>query len=187
MSSATDSSDEMKKAEARVPRWTSAVLAVVAMVLVSVAVASRSADRDGERESDRDPLELADPAELRQVVTAISEVIRASQPAQEDRAIDALAQLTPRSPGAADLRDACLTTYRSPRDAERLLREGARLLPADGGAAPPEATARLEEISLRARNLITEARETLDRCNALYQSGAARFNLEPARRARRHE
>ncbi len=187
MPSATDSRDEMKKAEGRAPRWTSAVLAVVAIVLVSVAVASRSADRESGTEQERDPLELADPAELRQVVTAISEVIRATQPAQEDRAIEALAQITPRSPGAADLRDACLTTYRSPRDAERLLREGARLLPADGGAAPPEATVRLEEISLRARTLITEARETLDRCNALYQSGATRLNLEPARRARRQQ
>ena len=185
MASATDSSDEMKKREGRAPRWTSAVLAVVAIVLVSVAVASRSAERDHESEAERDPLELADPVELRQVVTAVSEVIRATEPAQEDRAIEALGQITPRSPGAADLRDACLTTYRSPREADRLLREGARLLPADGGPASPEATARLEEISLRARNLITEARETLDRCNALYQSGATRLNLEPARRARR--
>jgi hypothetical protein len=182
MAPATNPDDELKDRPSKAPRWTSAVLAIVAIVMVSVAVASRSADHDVER--DRDPLDLADPTELRQVVVAISEVIRATEPAAEDHAIDALAHLTPQSPGAADLRDACLTTYRSPREADRLLREGARLLPADGGAAPPEATPRLEEISHRARTLITEARETLERCNALYQAGARRIGIEPAHRGR---
>ncbi len=182
MASKSDPDEELKDRASKAPRWTSAVLVVVAMVMVSVAVASRSSERDVER--DHDPLDLADPTELRQVVVAVSEVIRASDAPQEDRAIEALGRLTPQSPGAADLRDSCLTTYRSPREADRLLREGARLLPSDGGAAPPEATPRLEEISRRARNLITEARETLERCNSLYQAGARRIGIEPARRGR---
>ncbi len=178
MAPATDSRDDMKD-RGKAPRWTFAVLVVVALVMVSVAVASRMTERQSDPE--RDPLELADPRELRQVV-AISEVIRAGEPDAEDRAIAALDRVRPQSPGAADLRDSCLTTYRSPREADRLLREGARLLPSDGGAAPPEATARLEEISQRARTLIIEARETLDRCQTLYQSAARRLGVEPARR-----
>lgn len=181
MAPKTEADEDLKDRASKAPRWTSAVLVVVAIVMVSVAVASRAPEREGERE--RDPLDLADPTELRQVVVAISEVIRASD-AEEDRAIEALARLSPQSPGAADLRDSCLTTYRSPREADRLLREGARLLPSDGGPASPEVTPRLEEISHRARMLITEARETLERCNALYQQGARRIGVEPARRAR---
>lgn len=178
MDSAPDSQDASDSS--RAPRWAPAVLAIVALVGLSVWVTSRAAER--EPESERDPLELSDPAELRQVVQAISAVIQQTDGAREDEALTALAALRPQSPGAADLRESCLSTYRAPREADRLLREGARLLPPDGGAAPPEATARLEEISQRARTLIIEARESLDRCNALYQSGAHRLHLEPARR-----
>ena len=181
MASANETDEDPKERTLKAPAWTTAVLAVVALVILSVFVASRASQREEDHESD--PLDLADPTELRQVVVAISTVIRASD-AEEDGAIDALARLAVQSPGAADLRDSCLTTYRSPREADRLLREGARLLPADGGAASPEAAPRLEEISHRARTLITEARETLDRCNTLYQNAAHRIGVEPARRAR---
>ncbi len=181
MASANEPNDDSKERTPKAPAWTSAVLAVIALVVLSVFVASRASQREEDHE--HDPLDLADPSELRQVVVAVSTVIRASD-ADEDRAIDALAHLAVQSPGALDLRDSCLTTYRSPREADRLLREGARLLPADGGAASPEVTPRLEEISHRARTLITEARETLDRCNTLYREGARRIGVEPARRER---
>lgn len=180
MASALDSNnDEMKDSPRGPPRWTFAVLVVIALVLVSVAVTSRSADRDAEHDREHDPLELADNTELRAVVVAVSEVIRAPGGSPEEgRAIAALEAIRPRSPGAADLRDSCISTYRSPREAERLLREA--YVRTDGATPIEGATVRTEEI----HRLIREAQDSLGHCMALYESGAARLHLEPAHRPR---
>lgn len=183
MASATDSSDDPPPPKApSAPRWAAAVLMVLALVMVSVAVASRSAGVDPEHE--RDPLELADETELRQVVTGVSGVIVTSAPEAEEQQIVALEGIRPRSPGAADLRDSCVTLYRNAHDADRLLREGRALMPADDGGVPPELRGRIAAIIERSRHLITEANESRDRCNALYLAAARRLRIEPARRAR---
>jgi hypothetical protein len=157
-----------------------AVLAVLAIVLAGVAVASREGVDANEPE--RDPLSLADEGELRQAVVAISEVIRAATPEPEERALVALEALHPQSPGAADLRDACVTTYRGAHDAQRLSGEFRALLPADGGVPRGEDRVRLEELIARTRRLVTEANETRDRCVTLYETAARRLHIEAARR-----
>jgi hypothetical protein len=155
---------------------------ILALVMVSVAVASRSGGPDPER--DRDPLELADEGELRQVVTGVSGVIRATAPEAEAERIGALEQVHPRSPGAADLRDSCVTLYRNAHDADALLREGRALMPANDGGVPPELRGRIAAIIERSRHLITEANESRDRCNSLYLAAARRLHIDPARHAR---
>ncbi len=183
MASATDSSDDPPPPRApAAPRWGAAILTVVALVLVAVAVTSRAGEADLERE--RDPLELADEAELRQVVRGVSGVIVAAEPEAEAARIHDLEQVRPHSPGAADLRDSCVTLYRDTHEAERLLREGRALMPAGDGAVPPEMRGRIAGIIERSRQLITEANESRDRCNALYLAAARRLRIEPARRAR---
>lgn len=182
MGTATDSTEDRDAAAKRSPTWAPAVLAVLCLVAIAVAVAGRSADAPPERE--RDPLELADERELRDVVTAVSGVIRAQSEGDEEQRLVALEALHPRSPGAADLRESCVNVYRGTHDAERLTREFRALMPGDGGAVPPEARPRLEEIYSRTRTLITEANESRDRCVALYQAGARRLHIEPARRPR---
>ncbi len=164
------------------PRWGLAVLVVVSLVMVAVAVTSRSGGPDPEHE--RDPLELADESELRQVVTGVSGVIVASGPEAEAERIRALELIRPRSPGAADLRDSCVTLYRDTHEADRLLREGRALMPAGDGGVPPELRGRIAGIIERSRQLITEANESRDRCNALYLAAARRLRIEPARRPR---
>lgn len=180
MAPATDSRDDPPPP--RPPRWGLAVLLVLAFVLVAVAVTSRSGGPDPEHE--RDPLELADEGELRAVVTGVSGIIVAREPAAEAERIAALEQLRPRTPGAADLRDSCATLYRDTHEADRLLREGRGLMPAGDGGVPPELRARIAEIIERSRRLITEANESRDRCNALYLAAARRLRIEPARRPR---
>lgn len=180
MGTATDSTEERAAAK-RNPTWAPAVLAVLCLVAIAVAVAGRSNDTSSDR--DRDPLELADERELRDVVTAVSAIIRADT-RSEEQPIVALETLHPRSPGAADLRESCVNVYRGTHDAEGLTREFRALMPGDGGEVPPEARPRLEEIYRRTRTLITEANESRDRCVALYQAAARRLHIEPARRPR---
>lgn len=182
MGTATDSTEERATAAKRTPTWGPAVLAVLCLVAIGVAVAGRSGDPPSEQE--RDPLELADERELRDVVTAVSGIIRAGNENDEEQRLVALEALHPRSPGAADVRESCVSVYRGTHDAERLTREFRALMPGDGGAVPPESRPRLEEIYRRTRTLITEANESRDRCVALYQSAARRLHIEPARRPR---
>jgi MoxR-like ATPase len=158
------------------------VLVVLALVLVAVAVASRTGGPDPERE--RDPLELADEGELRQVVRGVSGIIVANEPDAEALRIRELEQLRPQSPGAADLRDSCVTLYRDTHEAERLLREGRALMPEGDGGVPPELRRRIASIIERSRELITEANESRERCNALYLAAARKLRIEPARRPR---
>jgi hypothetical protein len=170
--------DEQKPKIAAAPRWTSAVLVIVAMVLISVAVASRSGENV---ERERDPLELVDEGELRTVVNAISEVIRAREGEPEGNAIRSLDAVHPNSPGALDLRDSCLTTYRNPHEAESLMRASQPLVPGDGSVSL-ELRTRLEHNLERIRTLVIEANESRDRCVTLYEAATRRLHLEPARR-----
>jgi hypothetical protein len=166
-------------AKERPPRWGLAALVVIAIAVVGIVVASQT-DNDPHR--DRDPLELTDERELRTAVLAVSAVIRARDDAGEEGAVRALDALHTQSPGAADLRDSCVTTYRGKRESERLLREMRAMLPTDGGEPAAEVMARVGGMLDRSRATVQEARESHARCIGLYEAGARRLGIEPASR-----
>lgn len=163
------------------PRWGIAAGVVVVLAGVGVIVASQTGRPP---EGERDPLELTNEHELRTTVLAVSAVIRAEGDAAEESALRALEAQQPRSPGAADLRDSCVTTYRGTRESTRLLREMRALLPADGGEPPPEVVARVQSMLDQSRTKVQEARESHARCIGLYEAATQRLHLEPARRTR---
>lgn len=163
--------------------------AVAALLFVAVAVplllyaARNGPDRD---DGPRDPLELSDQAELRAAVLAVSGIIRAA-PAdagadEEDRAIRALEALRPRSPGANDLRESCVTTYRGAHDAQRLQDEMHALVPRDGGAMTDDQRRRLGTMLDRSTQLIGEVRDAHLRCVGLYEQACGRLRITPAQR-----
>ena len=158
--------------------------AVVALLFVAVTIplllyaARTGPDRD---DREHDPLELSDDGELRAVVVAISGIIRA-EASEEDRAIRTLEAVHPRSPGAADLRDSCVTTYRGTYEAQHLSDELRTLLPADGGAVSVEQSHRLNEMLDRSTRLMNDARDAHLRCIALYEQACQRLHVTPARR-----
>lgn len=161
------------------PRWGLAAGVVAVLGGVGVVVASQTGTPDS---GDRDPLALSDDRELRAVVLSVSAVIRARDDAAEEGAVRALEALRPSSPGAADLRESCATTYRGKRESERLLREMRALLPSDGGEPSPEVIARVRGMLDRSRALVQEARESHARCVGLYESAARRLRITPASR-----
>lgn len=142
------------------------------------------AARNGPDHDDRphDPLELSDEAELRAVVLAVSGVIQARRGEDEDRAIRALEALHPRSPGANDLRESCVTTYRGAYDAQRISTDLRGLLPSDGGALSDEQRRRMSEMLDRSQRLVNEARDAHLRCVGLYEQAAVRLHITPAQR-----
>lgn len=170
-----------KKPKEPPPRWGLAAGVVVVLASIGVVVASQSG-RPVDRE--RDPLELSDEHELRTAVLAVSGVIRAEGDAAEEAAVRALEAQQPRSPGAADLRDSCVATYRGTRESTRLLREMRALLPADGGDPPPEVVSRVRAMLDQSRTKVQEARESHARCIGLYEAAARRLRIEPAQRPR---
>lgn len=164
------------------PRWGVAAGVVAALAAVGVVVASQTG---APNDPGRDPLELTDERELRAAVLGVSAVIRAEDDAAEEAALRALEAQRPQSPGAADLRESCATTYRGTRESVRLLREMRALMPADGGDPSPEAMGRVSAMLERSRGLVQEARESHARCIGLYEEAARRLRIEPAARARR--
>lgn len=155
-----------------------ALVFVVATVPLLLYAARNGPDRDDRA---HDPLELSDDNELRGAAVAISGVIQAA-PDDENRAIQALEALHPRSPGAADLRDSCVTTYRGAHDAQQILAELRTLLPADGGAPTDAQRLRLNEMLDRSQRLTNEARDVHLRCIALYEQACQRLHVTPAHR-----
>jgi hypothetical protein len=164
------------------PPWGIAAAVVCTLATVGIVVASQTGRGD---DPGRDPLELTDEHELRTAVLAVSAVIRADGDAAEERAVRALEAQQPRSPGAADLRESCATTYRGKRESERLLREMRAMIPADGGEPSAETMSRVQTMLDQSRARVQEARESHARCIALYEEAARRLRIEPAQRAGR--
>lgn len=167
-----------KKAERSVGAFVA--LGIVAVTIPLLLYAARN----GPDHEDRlhDPLELSDEAELRAVVQAVSGVIQAGQGEDEERAIRALEALHPRSPGANDLRDSCVTTYRGAHDAQQISTELRALLPADGGVLSEDQHRRMTQMLDRSQQLVAEARDAHLRCVGLYEQAAVRLHITPARR-----
>lgn len=163
----------------RAPSWAPAVVFFIVVGVVAIVVAAQP-PRGGDR--DRDPLELVDQRELAAVVTAVSGVIRAEGESAEEEALRRLEALHPQSPGATDLRDACVSTYRGTHDAQRAMAQVRALLPVDGGAPTPEDEVRMRALLDRSQRLVSEARESHLRCVGLYEQAAARVGVTPARR-----
>ncbi|MBK6529966.1 MAG: hypothetical protein IPF99_10280 [Deltaproteobacteria bacterium] len=179
MATDPDAVDGPKKKPAR------SIGALVALGAVAVTIPLLLyAARNGPDHEDRlhDPLELSDEAELRAVVQAISGVIQAHPGDEEDRALRALEGLHPRSPGASDLRESCVTTYRGAHDAQQISAELRALLPSDGGTLGEEQVRRMNEMFDRSRRLLNEARDAHLRCVGLYEQAATRLHITPARR-----
>ncbi len=163
----------------KAPSWAAAVVFFIVVGVVAIVVASQP-PRQGDR--DRDPLELADQRELGAVVAAVSGVIRSDGEAAEDAALRRLEALRPQSPGAADLRDACVSTYRGTHDAQRAMAQVRAMLPGDGGLPAPGDEARMRTLLDQSQRLVSEARESHLRCVGLYEQAAARLGVTPARR-----
>lgn len=172
---------EEKSKRARPPGWGLAAAVAGAMAVV---VALVMASTGGPSEPERDPLELTDERELRAVVEAVSGVVRAEDDDAEESALRALEALRPNSPGAADLRESCVTTYRGTHDAQRLTERVRGMIPGDGGDVRGEDRERLTELLDRSQRLVVAARESHQRCVALYEAAAQRLRVTPARRRR---
>lgn len=155
-------------------------LGFVAVTIPLLLYAARSGPDHDDRP--RDPLELADEAELRAVVQAVSGVIQAGRGDAEDRALRALEALHPRSPGASDLRESCVTTYRGAHDAQRISTELRALVPSDGGVLSDPERRRMSQMLDRSQRLVNEARDAHLRCVALYEQACGRLRIAPARR-----
>lgn len=173
-------SPELDQKKAARPKGAYVALGAVAVTIPLLLLAARNGpDHD---DSPRDPLELSDDRELRAAVEAVSGIIRAGRDAEaEETAIAALEALHPRSPGASDLRDSCVATYRGVHDAQRLQTEMRALLP-DAGEPSPEAQRRLREMLDRSDRLVSAARDARHRCVSLYESAATRLHVAPAQR-----
>lgn len=165
----------------RAIRWGPAI-AIAALIAVVVVLVMNSTGAPNDPE--RDPLELSDQRELRVVTIAVSAVVRADSDSDEERALATLEALHPRSPGAADLRDSCVTTYRGTHDAENLTRQVRAMVSVDGGAPSVSDQSRMSELLDRSQRLVTEARESHQRCVSLYEISAQRLGITPARRNR---
>ncbi len=157
-------------------------LGAVAVTVPLLLLAARNGPDHDDRP--RDPLELSDEAELRGAVEAVSGIIRAGHGEEEHQAIRALEALHPRTPGASDLRDSCVTTYRGNHDAHELQTQMRALLP-DSGDPSPEDARRLGAMLDRANRLVSEANDAHLRCIALYEAAATRLHIAPAQRANR--
>lgn len=179
MATDPDAVDGPKKKPARSVGALVALGAVAVTIPLLLYAARNSPDREDRL---HDPLELSNEAELRSIVQAISGVIQAHPGEEEDRALRALEALHPRSPGASDLRDSCVTTYRGAHDAEQVSAELRALLPSDGGTHNEEQVRRMNEMFARSRRLLDEARDAHLRCVGLYEQAATRLHITPARR-----
>lgn len=179
MADVDDAGEKPKRS--RPPGWGLAAAVAGAMaVVVALVVTSTGAPT----ETDRDPLELSNDQELRAVVAAVSGVVSAEDEAGEDAALRALEALRPSSPGAADLRESCVTTYRGTHDAQRMTEQARGMIPGDGGEVRGEDRARLSELLDRSQRLVVAARESHQRCVGLYEAAAQRLHVTPARRRR---
>ncbi len=176
--------DPDSPAKKKAPRARGALVALgaVAVTIPLLLLAARNGPDHDDRP--RDPLELSDEGELRLVVEAVSGIIRAGQGEEEDRAIRVLEALRSRTPGASDLRDSCVTTYRGNHDAHALQTQMRALLP-DSGDPSPEVARRLGQMLDQANRLVSEANDAHLRCIALYEAAASRLHIAPAQRANR--
>ncbi|MBL8604315.1 MAG: hypothetical protein JNK72_20490 [Myxococcales bacterium] len=170
---------ETRRAE-RPPSWGIAAAFFVVVGVVAIVVNAR---HNAPVERDRDPLELASARELGATVAAVSEVIRARGDRDEEAAIARLEALHPQTPGAADLRDSCVTLYRGTHDAQRLTDALRAMLPPDGGTPSDEDQRRMQAMLTRSQALLTEARESHARCIGLYEQAAQRVGVAPAQRS----
>lgn len=167
-------------------RWVAALTLVGLLVVLVLVIRSV---RPGESEQLRGPFDptTTDPAELRRVTEAVSRVISAP-PAQHEAAVQTLESVRADSPGARDLKEACVNTYRGMILAEQWLDQLRGILVGpDGGMRPaetidPAARARGMELDRQVRNQIELVNQSRHRCHDLYEAAARRFGMVPARR-----
>src|SRR5689334_5632812 len=96
-----------------------AALTVVALLGVLVYVLRQSGEPPGdERRGQFDPL-TTDSAELRRVAEAVSRILAAPD-AGHEVSIQGLEAVRAESPGARDLKEACVNTYRGMSNAEAM-------------------------------------------------------------------
>lgn len=160
------------------------VMAAIASVVVTQVYKNRRPDDDAPP--------LANREEMFRVVGAVSGIILAPE-GQQEGPVRALEAIRPTDPASGDLRDACVTTYRGLLDLDRLVNEQRRLLRStDGGVAagdggttvPPAVLGRVVALNQQAEGIVQQVRDTKDRCLSLYEAGARRLGVTPARRPR---
>jgi hypothetical protein len=158
-----------------------AMVAVIAFVIHHANLPSDTAPRPA-----FDP-ETTDRAELRRVTEAVSRVI-AAPPDQHEAAVQTLESVRATSPGALDLEEACVNTYRGMIRAQALL---AQITAIEGdpdgglrGAAeiPPQDRARALDLHRQTSEQIELVEGSKDRCHDLYAAAVHQLGLAPAER-----
>lgn len=164
----------------------------VAAALPLLAYLVHAQNQHSESSEQRDPLDpvTTNEGELRRVHEAVSRVLAAA-PSAIEPAVQILESVRAESPGARDLKESCVNTYRGLIRAQGAQRQarGLLLLP-DGGERPQQDLSMEDRV--RAETVMREAREQTelveqshDRCHSLYGQASERLHLDPVQRGSR--
>ncbi len=165
-----------------------AAVAVAAMLPLLAYVVLTSGQRTETGET-RDPLDprTTNESELRRVHEAVSRVLTAA-PSAMAAAVETLESVRADSPGARDLKDSCVSTYRGLLNATGATQTARSLLMLPDGGERPEVELGMED-RMRAASAMRTATEqhelvtqSHERCHSLYGQASERLHLEPAQR-----
>lgn len=157
-------------------------VALVLMVGLLVVVIKSTAPPPTAMPHPFDPL-TTNEAELRRVTEAISRIVTAPADARRLSALEVLEALSVQSPGAADLREACVSTYRGLHEAQaRTVDLRAILLDADGGERSaaeltPAMRSRAGQMLREADTQRERATQSRARCEELFRTAVQRFGM----------
>lgn len=161
-------------------------IAVVAMVILLVAVVKSTGAPPPSLPQPLDP-SVTNEAELRRVTEAISRIVTSADDRRRLSALEVLEAVSVQSPGAADLREACVSTYRGLQEAQSNTEQlRAILQDSDGGERNPteinaEMRSRAGQLFREANNQRERATQSRARCEDLYRTAVQRFGMNPQR------
>jgi hypothetical protein len=131
--------------------------------------------------------ELTNDAELRRVTEAISRIVTAPEDRRRIGALEVLEAVSVQSPGAADLREACVSTYRGLYEAQRAT-DALRAILQDADGGERSAAELTSEMRSRAGQLLRDAdaqreraTQSRARCEELFRTAVARFGMNVQR------
>jgi hypothetical protein len=141
----------------------------------------------------RPPSQAFDPAttdreELRRVTEAVSRIITAP-PSEHAAAVETLESVRADSPGARDLKEACVNTYRGLMRAEEATAQLRSIEELPDGAVRPAASipqgdrVRATELNQQAREQIELVAQSRNRCMDLFTEATARMGIARPRPA----
>ncbi len=157
-------------------------VALVLMVGLLVIVIRSTAPPPTAMPHPFDPL-TTNEAELRRVTEAISRIVTAPADARRLSALEVLEAVSVQSPGAADLREACVSTYRGLHEAQaRTADLRAILMDGDGGERSaaeltPAMRSRAGQMLREADTQRERATQSRARCEELFRTAVQRFGM----------